>query len=143
MNCEKETYGSICSILQKVQKNSPESISNAFALSSSFCNLTASALAFLSFLASASFSNLSSTNPPMGLNPPTDLTSSFPPVKKFHIPNKYPPTFFAVFSIKLEKLFSVDDFFDKSYLNHSTSYESGLLKEESALLLKSFFKERR
>lgn len=50
---------------------------------------------------------------------------------------------FATEEPKHGSIVSVDNFFDKSYLNHSTNYESGLLKEESALLLKSFFKERR
>ena len=50
---------------------------------------------------------------------------------------------FATEEPKHGSIVSVDNFFDKSYLNHSTTYESGLLKEESALLLKSFFKERR
>lgn len=50
---------------------------------------------------------------------------------------------FAAEEPKHGSIVSVDNFFDKAYLNHSTFYESGLLKEESALLLKSFFKERR
>ena len=48
---------------------------------------------------------------------------------------------FATEEPKHGSIVSVDNFFDKSYLNHSTTYESGLLKEESALLLKSFLKK--
>ena len=38
---------------------------------------------------------------------------------------------------------SQDQFFSKSFLNHSIIVEGGILAEESSYLLKSFFKDRR
>mgnify|MGYP001066296788 CR=1 FL=1 len=37
---------------------------------------------------------------------------------------------------------SVDNFFDKKFLNHKVNYVSGLMQDESATLLKDFFRAR-
>ena len=50
---------------------------------------------------------------------------------------------FAASEPKSGSLFSVDNFFERISLNHSVTFEMGLLEKESSDLLKSFFKARR
>jgi len=44
---------------------------------------------------------------------------------------------------KTGSIISVDNFFDKNFLNHKVNYFSGLMQQESSKLLKDFFLERR
>ena len=50
---------------------------------------------------------------------------------------------FATKEPKTGSIVSVDNFFDKEYLNHSVKYKFGLFEKEAADLLKSFFMLRR
>ncbi|MDA9130802.1 nucleoside deaminase [Gammaproteobacteria bacterium] len=51
--------------------------------------------------------------------------------------------YFAAFEPKTGAIVSVDNFFDKKFLNHKVNYASGLMQDESAALLKDFFRARR
>jgi tRNA(adenine34) deaminase len=51
--------------------------------------------------------------------------------------------YFATLEPKTGSVISVDNFFDKSLLNHKVDYFFGLMQEESSKLLKDFFLERR
>ena len=51
--------------------------------------------------------------------------------------------YFAVFEPKTGSIVSVDNFFDKKFLNHKVNYASGLMQDESSSLLKDFFRARR
>ena len=50
---------------------------------------------------------------------------------------------FAAPEPKTGSLVSIDDLYDRIKFNHQVKFECGLLEEESASLLKDFFKERR
>tara|TARA_Y200000002_G_scaffold76061_2_gene59721 strand:- start:1632 stop:2087 length:456 start_codon:yes stop_codon:yes gene_type:complete len=50
---------------------------------------------------------------------------------------------FAAPEPKTGSLISIDNLYDRIKFNHQVKFESGLLEEESANLLKDFFKERR
>ena len=50
---------------------------------------------------------------------------------------------FAAKEPKTGSIVSVDNFFDKEYLNHSVKYKFGLFEKEAADLLKNFFMLRR
>ncbi len=50
---------------------------------------------------------------------------------------------FATKEPKTGSIVSVDNFFDKEYLNHSVKYKFGLFEKEAADLLKNFFMFRR
>jgi tRNA(adenine34) deaminase len=51
--------------------------------------------------------------------------------------------YFAAFEPKTGSIVSVDNFFDKKFLNHRVNYVSGLMQDESSRLLKDFFRSRR
>ncbi len=51
--------------------------------------------------------------------------------------------YFAAFEPKTGSIVSVDNFFDKKFLNHRVNYVSGLMQDESSRLLKYFFRSRR
>jgi tRNA(adenine34) deaminase len=51
--------------------------------------------------------------------------------------------YFATLEPKTGSVISVDNFFDKNFLNHKVNYFSGLMQQESSKLLKDFFLERR
>ena len=51
--------------------------------------------------------------------------------------------FFGALEPKTGAVLSIDNFLDSPHLNHKVSYSSGHLKQESALLLKSFFQAKR
>ena len=51
--------------------------------------------------------------------------------------------YFAAFEPKTGSIVSVDNFFDKKFLNHRVNYVSGLMQDESSKLLKDFFRARR
>jgi tRNA(adenine34) deaminase len=51
--------------------------------------------------------------------------------------------YFAAFEPKTGSIVSVDNFFDKKFLNHKVNYASGLMQDESSKLLKDFFRARR
>ena len=51
--------------------------------------------------------------------------------------------YFAAFEPKTGSIVSVDNFFDKKFLNHKVNYASGLMQDESSKLLKDFFRTRR
>ena len=51
--------------------------------------------------------------------------------------------YFAAFEPKTGSIVSVDNFFDKKFLNHKVNYASGLMQDESSSLLKDFFRARR
>ena len=51
--------------------------------------------------------------------------------------------YFAAFEPKTGSIVSVDNFFDKKFLNHRVNYASGLMQDESSSLLKDFFRARR
>ena len=50
---------------------------------------------------------------------------------------------FATKEPKTGSIVSIDNFFDKKYLNHSVKYKFGLFEKEAADLLKNFFMLRR
>lgn len=50
---------------------------------------------------------------------------------------------FATKEPKTGSIVSVDNFFDKEYLNHSVKYKFGLFEKEAADLLKNFFMLKR
>ena len=50
---------------------------------------------------------------------------------------------FATKEPKTGSIVSVDNFFDREYLNHSVKYKFGLFEKEAADLLKNFFMLRR
>jgi len=50
---------------------------------------------------------------------------------------------FATPEPKTGAIISVDNFFDKKFHNHRVNYSHGLMSEESAELLKDFFRSRR
>ena len=51
--------------------------------------------------------------------------------------------YFATFEPKTGSIVSVDNFFNKKFLNHKVNYASGLMQDESSKLLKDFFRARR
>ena len=51
--------------------------------------------------------------------------------------------YFAAFEPKTGSIVSVDNFFDKKFLNHRVNYASGIMQDESSSLLKDFFRARR
>ena len=51
--------------------------------------------------------------------------------------------YFAAFEPKTGSIVSVDNFFDKKFLNHRVNYASGIMQDESSSLLKDFFRVRR
>ena len=51
--------------------------------------------------------------------------------------------YFATLEPKTGSIVSVDNFFDKKFLNHRVNYVSGLMQHESSRLLKDFFHSRR
>ena len=51
--------------------------------------------------------------------------------------------YFAAFEPKTGSIVSVDNFFNKKFLNHKVNYVSGLMQDESSKLLKDFFRARR
>ena len=51
--------------------------------------------------------------------------------------------YFAAFEPKTGSIVSVDNFFDKKFLNHKVNYVAGLMQDESSALLKDFFRSRR
>ena len=51
--------------------------------------------------------------------------------------------YFATLEPKTGSIASVDNFFDKKFLNHKVNYVSGLMQDESSTLLKDFFRARR
>ena len=51
--------------------------------------------------------------------------------------------YFATLEPKTGSIVSVDNFFDKKFLNHRVNYVSGLMQDESSRLLKDFFRMRR
>ena len=51
--------------------------------------------------------------------------------------------YFSALEPKTGSIVSVDNFFDKHFLNHKVHYFSGLMRDESSRLLKDFFLERR
>jgi tRNA(adenine34) deaminase len=51
--------------------------------------------------------------------------------------------YFAAFEAKTGSIVSVDNFFNKKFLNHKVNYVSGLMQDESSTLLKDFFRARR
>ncbi len=50
---------------------------------------------------------------------------------------------FAAREPKAGAIVSQDCFFEKSYLNHQTSYEGGVMQQESSVLISDFFKSKR
>ena len=50
---------------------------------------------------------------------------------------------FAASEPKTGSLISIDNLYDRLDFNHKVNFEHGLFEEESANLLKNFFKERR
>ena len=51
--------------------------------------------------------------------------------------------YFAAPEPKTGSIISVDNFLDKNFLNHRVHYEHGILRQESAELLRSFFASKR
>ena len=51
--------------------------------------------------------------------------------------------YFAAPEPKTGSIISVDNFLDKKFLNHRVDYDHGILQNESAELLKSFFASKR
>ena len=51
--------------------------------------------------------------------------------------------YFATLEPKTGSIVSVDNFFDKKFLNHKVNYASGIMQDESSSLLKDFFRSRR
>ena len=51
--------------------------------------------------------------------------------------------YFATPEPKTGSIISVDNFLDKKFLNHRVDYDHGILQNESAELLKSFFASKR
>ena len=51
--------------------------------------------------------------------------------------------YFGALEPKTGAVVSVDNFLDSNHLNHQVKYSFGYLEEDSALLLKSFFKQKR
>ena len=51
--------------------------------------------------------------------------------------------YFATPEPKTGSIISVDNFLDKTFLNHHVHYEHGILQQESAQLLRSFFASKR
>lgn len=51
--------------------------------------------------------------------------------------------YFGASEPKTGAIISIDNFFEKPYLNHKVSFSSGYLKSESASLLRSFFQDKR
>ena len=51
--------------------------------------------------------------------------------------------FFSTPEPKTGSIISIDNFFDKEWLNHKVSYQHGFLQEEGAELLKKFFQLKR
>ena len=51
--------------------------------------------------------------------------------------------YFATPEPKTGSIISVDNFLEKKFLNHRVNYEYGILRQESAELLKSFFVSKR
>jgi len=51
--------------------------------------------------------------------------------------------FIGALEPKTGAVISVDKFLDSNHLNHQVKYSFGYLEEDSALLLKSFFKQKR
>ena len=59
----------------------------------------------------------------------------------FH--NRIQNLYFATPEPKTGSIISVDNFLDKNFLNHRVHYEHGILRQESAELLRSFFASKR
>ena len=51
--------------------------------------------------------------------------------------------FFSTPEPKAGAIISVDNFFDKSFINHRVNYSCGLMQQESSELLKNFFQQKR
>jgi tRNA(adenine34) deaminase len=51
--------------------------------------------------------------------------------------------YFACPEPKMGSIISVDNFLDKSFLNHKVYYEHGIFEKESSQMLKSFFASKR
>ena len=51
--------------------------------------------------------------------------------------------YFACPEPKMGSVISVDNFLDKSFLNHKVHYEHGIFEKESSQILKSFFVSKR
>lgn len=51
--------------------------------------------------------------------------------------------YFSTFEPKTGSIVSVDNFFDKQFLNHKVNYISGIMRHESSKLLQDFFLQRR
>ena len=51
--------------------------------------------------------------------------------------------YFAAIDTKTGAVVSVDNFFDRDFLNHKVEYQAGLLEDESSSLLKQFFQDKR
>ena len=51
--------------------------------------------------------------------------------------------YFSAFEPKTGSIVSVDNFFDKKFLNHKVNYISGIMQRESSKLLQEFFRARR
>jgi tRNA(adenine34) deaminase len=51
--------------------------------------------------------------------------------------------YFACPEPKMGSVISVDNFLDKSFLNHKVHYEHGIFEKESSQMLKSFFASKR
>ena len=50
---------------------------------------------------------------------------------------------FAAKEPRTGSIFSIDNFFEKNFLNHKVNYKFGLFEEDSSKLLKDFFEQRR
>ena len=51
--------------------------------------------------------------------------------------------YFATLELNTGSIVSVDNFFDKKFLNYRVNYVSGLMQDESSRMLKDFFRMRR
>ena len=51
--------------------------------------------------------------------------------------------YFAAREPKTGSIVSIDNFFEKEYLNHHVAYEEGMMMKESSKLLKNFFSKLR
>jgi tRNA(adenine34) deaminase len=51
--------------------------------------------------------------------------------------------YFSAFEPKTGSIVSVDNFFDKKFLNHKVNYISGIMRKEASELLQDFFRQRR
>lgn len=51
--------------------------------------------------------------------------------------------FFGAYEPKTGSVESVDNFFDKSFLNHYVKYQAGIEHEKCSAILKDFFQKKR